>query len=135
MATIRIGPFVSPDGRIARDIVWTRNVYLWVHWDKDPGTAFDVTDLEFLDSNGNDASGRIRSLVLVARRENSFLFGYNFTGLEGIYSILIEANVFDNNPRTIMSFPIHGYLPTFGMRNWTVPATTVTSRTVSIRFT
>lgn len=129
MAIVKLGPIVEENGKILTNPIMVRSFYLWVHWDKDPGTAFDVNDIEFVNEAGSDQSSRIRSVTPIGRRGNSFLFRYSMSGIEDTLKFQIPANTFDNNEEVELILYIVSYPPALG--GWVIPTTTVTSSTMT----
>ena len=122
MATVRIGSFFNTRGDLLQEPIPERTVFLWVHWDQDPGNAFTTSSLTTDLPN--------RGIQIIGRKDNSFLFLINGRGREGITNFSIAANIFGSNKEVSKNFRWQNY--DGRIRSWVVPSTTVTSKTVSV---
>ena len=122
MATVRFGAFLDSTGKVLAEPITARTFYLWIHWDEDPGEAFTAAHLT--------STVPTRTIQIIARKNNSFLFLIGARGQEGNRTWTIAANIFGNNKAVTKTVRWMSY--DARLRNWVVPTSTATTKTITV---
>jgi len=133
---VTIGPFENLDGSKAVLPLPNRDFFMWVSWSEDPGDAFGTDDVLFRnDPRGTSRVIAWRSIELVKRVDNRFLFRCRLPGQEGFRRFQVRGNVFRGNATTNLDVWVNMYNPQMRFRDGsTVPAQKVVTRNTSVTF-